>query len=136
MASPSYETARVRKLQVETALAEMDLAKARREYVSASDVQHVWADVLANMKSKLLSMPTILAPMLVDQKDASEIKTIIDKAVIDCLEELTSYDPQIEVAPDDGGSDAGSGEGSNPNAKTTAAPKRKRVGRPRKASIQ
>ena len=71
MASPSYETARVRKLQVETALAEMDLAKARREYVSASDVQHVWADVLANMKSKLLSMPTILAPMLVDLKDAS-----------------------------------------------------------------
>ena len=46
MASPSYETARVRKLQVETALAEMDLAKARREYVSASDVKHVWADVL------------------------------------------------------------------------------------------
>ena len=68
MASPSYETAMVRKLQVETALAEMDLAKARREYVSASDVQHVWADVLANMKSKLLSMPTILAPMLVDLK--------------------------------------------------------------------
>lgn len=136
MASPSYETARVRKLQVETALAEMELAKARREYVAASDVQHVWADVLANMKSKLLSMPTILAPMLVDQRDASEIKTIIDKAVIDCLEELTSYDPQIEVAPDDGGSDEGSGEGRDSNPKTTAAPKRKRVGRPRKASIQ
>ena len=136
MASPSYETARVRKLQVETALAEMDLAKARREYVAASDVQHVWADVLANMKSKLLSMPTILAPMLVDQRDASEIKEIIDKAVIDCLEELASYDPQIEVAPDDSGSDAGSGEGSDPNPKATAAPKRKRVGRPRKASIQ
>ena len=135
MASPSYETARVRKLQVETALAEMDLAKARREYVSASDVQHVWADVLANMKSKLLSMPTILAPMLVDLKDASEIKEIIDKSVIDCLEELTSYDPQIEVAPDDGGSDERGGEGSDSNAKTTAAPKRKRVGRPRKAAV-
>jgi len=136
MASPSYETARVRKLQVETALAEMDLAKARREYVSADDVRHVWADVLANMKSKLLSMPTILAPMLVDQKEASEIKEIIDKAVIDCLEELTSYDPQIEVAPDDGGSDEGSGAKRDPNPKTTTPTKRQRVGRPRKASIQ
>lgn len=136
MASPSYETARVRKLQVETALAEMDLAKARREYVASSDVQHVWADVLANMKSKLLSMPTILAPMLVDQKDASQIKEIIDRSVIDCLEELSSYDPQIEVAPDDGGSDEGSGEGRNSNAQATAAPKRKRVGRPRKAAIE
>lgn len=136
MASPSYETARVRKLQVETALAEMDLAKARREYVAAEDVQHVWADVLANMKSKLLSMPTILAPMLVDQKEASEIKEIIDKAVIDCLEELTSYDPQIEVAPDDGGSDEGSGAKRDPNPQTTTPTKRKRVGRPRKASIQ
>jgi len=136
MASPRYETARVRKLQVETALAEMDLAKARREYVSASDVQHVWADVLANMKSKLLSMPTILAPMLVDLKDASEIKEIIDKTVIDCLEELTSYDPQIEVAPDDGGSDEGSGENRDRNPKAATQTKRKPVGRPRKASIQ
>jgi hypothetical protein len=114
----------------------MELAKARREYVSASDVRHVWADVLANMKSKLLSMPTILAPMLVDLKDASEIKEIIDKSVVDCLEELTSYDPQIEVAPDDGGSDEGSGEKRNPDAKATTPPKRKRVGRPRKASVQ
>ena len=135
MASPSYETARVRKLQVETALAEMDLAKARREYVAASDVQHVWADVLANMKSKLLSMPTILAPMLVDQRDASEIKEIIDKAVIDCLEELASYDPQIEVAPDDSGSDEGSGAKRDPNPKPAAKTKRKPVGRPRKAAI-
>jgi len=135
MASPSYETARTRKLQVETALAEMELSKARREYVSASDVQHVWADVFANMKSKLLSMPTILAPMLVDQKDASQIKEIIDRSVVDCLEELTSYDPKIEVAPDDGGSDEGSGAERDSNPKATAKANRKRVGRPRKASI-
>jgi|TARA_R100000951_G_scaffold20623_2_gene17251 hypothetical protein len=135
MASPSYETARTRKLQVETALAEMELSKARREYVSASDVQHVWADVFANMKSKLLSMPTILAPMLVDQKDASQIKEIIDRSVVDCLEELTSYDPKIEVAPDDGGSDEGSGAERDSNPKATAKTNRKRVGRPRKASI-
>lgn len=135
MASPSYETARTRKLQVETALAEMELSKARREYVSASDVQHVWADVFANMKSKLLSMPTILAPMLVDQKDASQIKEIIDRSVVDCLEELTSYDPKIEVAPDDGGSDEGSSAERDPNPKATAKTNRKRVGRPRKASI-
>ena len=135
MASPSYETARTRKLQVETALAEMELSKARREYVSASDVQHVWADVFANMKSKLLSMPTILAPMLVDQKDASQIKEIIDRSVVDCLEELTSYDPKIEVAPDDGGSDEGSGAERDSNPKATAKTNRKRVGRPRKASV-
>ncbi len=135
MASPSYETARTRKLQIETALAEMELAKARREYVAASDVQHVWADVLANMKSRLLSMPTILAPMLVKQTEIGEIKDIIDRSVRDCLEELLTYDPKIDVAPDDGGSDERGGEGGDSNAKTTAAPKRKRVGRPRKAAV-
>lgn len=135
MASPSYETARTRKLQIETALAEMELAKARREYVAASDVQDVWANVLANMKSRLLSMPTILAPMLVKQTEIGEVRDIIDRAVRDCLEELASYDPKIEVAPDNDRSDEGSGEGGNSNPKPAAETKRKPVGRPRKASI-
>jgi len=135
MASPSYETARTRKLQIETALAEMELAKARREYVAASDVQDVWADVLANMKSRLLSMPTILAPMLVKQTEIGEVRDIIDKAVRDCLEELASYDPKIEVAPDNDRSNEGSGEGGNTNPKPAAKTKRKPVGRPRKAAI-
>ena len=39
MATPSFESARTRKMLVDAAIAEMELAKARKEYVAAEDVE-------------------------------------------------------------------------------------------------
>ena len=119
---------------VDAAIAEMELSKARREYVAAEDVEAVWSDVFANAKARLLSIPTTLAPMLRGQDDLGEIKEILEKAVFDCLEELASYDPKIDIAPRDDSGDAGTGEAIDLNAEATAEIKRKRVGRPRKTS--
>ena len=134
MATPSYETARTRKMLVDAAIAEMELAKARREYVSADDVESVWSDVFANAKARLLSIPSTLAPMLRGQTDLAEIKDILEKAVHDCLEELASYDPKIDVASRDEEGDAGSGAELDFDTPPTAAINRKRMGRPRKAT--
>jgi len=136
MATPSYESARTRKMLVDAAIAEMELAKARREYVAAEDVEAVWADVFANAKARLLSIPTTLAPMLLGQDDIAEIKDILEKAVHDCLEELAAYDPKIDIAPRDDSGDADAGEKLDFDTPPAAAIKRKRVGRPRKASIE
>ena len=134
MATPSYESARTRKMLVDAAIAEMELAKARREYVAAEDVEAVWADVFANAKARLLSMPATLAPMLLGQDDIAEIKDILEKAVHDCLEELAAYDPKFDIAPRDDSGDEGSGEKLDFDTPPAAAANRKRVGRPRKAS--
>ena len=134
MATPSFESARTRKMLVDAAIAEMELAKARKEYVAAEDVEAVWSDVFANAKARLLSIPSTLAPMLRGQTDLGEIKDILEKAVHDCLEELASYDPKIDVAPRDEGSTETGGAELDFDTPPAAATHRKRVGRPRKAS--
>jgi hypothetical protein len=134
MATPSFESARTRKMLVDAAIAEMELAKARKEYVAAEDVEAVWSDVFANAKARLLSIPSTLAPMLRGQTDLGEIKDILEKAVHDCLEELASYDPKIDIAPrDDEGVEADGAE-LDFDTPPAAAAHRKRVGRPRKAA--
>lgn len=134
MATPSFESARTRKMLVDAAIAEMELAKARREYVAADDVEAVWSDVFANAKARLLSIPSTLAPMLRGQTDLATIKDILEKAVHDCLEELSSYEPRIDIAPRDDSSDEGGGAELDFDTPPAAATKRKRVGRPRKAA--
>ena len=134
MATPSFESARTRKMLVDAAIAEMELAKARKEYVAAEDVEAVWSDVFANAKARLLSIPTTLAPMLRGQTDLGEIKDILEKAVHDCLEELASYDPKIDIAPRDEASTGGDGAELDFDIPPAAATHRKRVGRPRKAA--
>lgn len=134
MATPSFESARTRKMLVDAAIAEMELAKARKEYVAAEDVEALWSDVFANAKARLLSIPTTLAPMLRGQDDLGEIKEILEKAVHDCLEELASYDPKIDIAPRDDPGDDNGGEKLDLDTPPPAATKRKRVGRPRKTT--
>lgn len=134
MATPSFESARTRKMLVDAAIAEMELAKARKEYVAAEDVEAVWSDVFANAKARLLSIPSTLAPMLRGQTDLGEIKDILEKAVHDCLEELASYDPKIDITPGDAAGAGGDGAELDFDTPPAAAAHRQRVGRPRKAS--
>ena len=49
---------RIRKVAAEAQLAEMELAKARHEYVGVADVASAWSEVLSAVRGRLLSVPT------------------------------------------------------------------------------
>lgn len=128
-----YNAARARKMEADAQMAELELLKAKRELVAASDVQGAWVDVLSAMKAKLLSLPTKCAPLIATETEIGIIQDIIQGQIDEALNELSAYEPQqnagsAKVA--DGGSVA-----SDANTEATAKTKRGRVGRPRKATI-
>lgn len=128
----TYDQARTRKIAADAELAEMELAKARREFISVEDVRSAWQNVLSNMRARLLSMPSTVAPIVQHETNLGTVKDIIDGAIRECLEELSSYDP----GTDNRGTDRiGGGDPSiYVDPKTTAKTNSKRMGRPRKAT--
>ena len=54
---PDLNEERARKVAAEAQLAEMELAKARREFVAVADVASAWGEVLSAVRGRLLSMP-------------------------------------------------------------------------------
>lgn len=83
-------------------LAEIELAKRRNEVHEAEDVEAVMTDMLVNLRSQLLGIPTKMAPIL-----ANRDQGFVDKALTDEIQsrlaELSEYNPTVftEVSADE-----------------------------------
>lgn len=127
----SYDEARTRKVNAEAEIAELELAKVRGELVIAEDVVKAWDDVLAALKGKLLSIPTKAAPVVSAEPEAGSCQKILEDLINEALEELSNYEPRIDptaATPSQPSEEADTG------TQAAAAPKRKRVGRPKKTA--
>ena len=128
----TYDEARTRKVTAEAQISEIELEKIKGSLVAAADVVTAWENVLGAMKGKLLSLPTKAAPIVAAESDAGGCQQILEGILSEALEELSNYDPEVNagdtkrpvVAPEDGDLDS--------EAPTKV--KRKRVGRPKKAT--
>jgi hypothetical protein len=125
----SYDEARTRKVNAEAEIAELELAKVRGELVIAEDVVKAWDDVLSALKGKLLSIPTKAAPVVSAEPEAGSCQKILEDLINEALEELSNYEPRIDPTT---AASSQSPEEADTGTKAAAAPKRKRVGRPKK----
>lgn len=85
------------------ALAELELAKRRNEVHDAEDVQIVMVDMLTNLRSQLLGLPTKMAQQL-PERDAGYIDKALTKEIEERLSELSDYSPtmfNMEAAADE-----------------------------------
>lgn len=116
------EKARLTKMQADKA--EMEVHELSGELVKVTDVLHEWQNILADVKGKLLSIPSKLATIVIDVDDPAQAQELIDSYVREALQELANYEGKSKRQ-----TDTGEGDESPP-----AAPKAnsKRVGRPRK----
>ena len=128
----TYDQARTRRVNAEAQIAELELAKVKGELVVAEDVVKAWEDILGAIKGKLLSIPSKAAPIVASENDAGKCQIICEDLINEALEELSNYDPKINATR--ARSTAGSSEDSDTDAQAPATPKRKSVGRPRKAA--
>jgi hypothetical protein len=119
-------------LAAEAQLAEMELAKARHEYVGVADVAGAWGEVLSAVRGRLLSMPTTLATIVANENEVARCQEIIERHVHEALTELSGYEPGIDAGRFNGA--AGNGDRGNDGATAAAQAKRRPVGRPRKAA--
>lgn len=75
-------------------LAELELARQRGKVHAASDVEAVMTDMLTNLRSNLLALPTKLAGTLA-QRDQAYIAGVLEAEIEDRLTELSDYSPEL-----------------------------------------
>jgi phage terminase Nu1 subunit (DNA packaging protein) len=109
----SYEEHRARLTAAKADVAEISAAIAKGQAHDAGAVEAVWTDMLMNARSKLLALPTRLAPKLRKANDLAVVKDILETAITEALNELAAYDParvtneylsthRVDVAPASG----------------------------------
>lgn len=121
----SYDEARTRKMNADAEIAELELAKIRGTLCLTEDVVKAWETVLHACRAKFLSLPSKMAPVLANVSDTAVIKDHLEGAVREALDELSNYQPNVDVAK------AGSAplpDGPQPE------PEKRKVGRPRKTA--
>lgn len=78
-------------------IAELKLAKMQRSAYDARTVELVLTEMLSNLRTQLLGLPSKLAPILEDLKK-EKIYGILSKEIEEKLLELSEYDPEMFAA--------------------------------------
>ena len=69
-------------------MAELELEKERGNLLPVKYVERQWGNLVLNCKSKLLSIPSKLAPVLANETDINISKNIIEQSINEALIEL------------------------------------------------
>ncbi|MHC4276880.1 MAG: hypothetical protein ACYSWY_10005 [Planctomycetota bacterium] len=76
---------------------EIELARAREELISVDLVNETWEKIVYACRSRLLVIPTKLAPLVFTSKTIPEVKEVIQDAIYEALTELA----QLEIVVED-----------------------------------
>ncbi|MCL2593479.1 MAG: hypothetical protein FWD82_08970 [Defluviitaleaceae bacterium] len=83
------------KLRRETALAELkelELAKIKGELHTSEAIEKEFGNMLTRIRVSLLAIPLGVAPLLLEQTDATVISQILEERLYRCLNEIINYD--------------------------------------------
>lgn len=79
-------------LKVQKEKAELELAVMKEQYMKIDEIEFIWSNMVVSFRSKILSMPSKLAPMLTnDTSQIAKIKTILEDEVHDALLEMSKH---------------------------------------------
>lgn len=79
--------------RVKRHISELKLQTMKGELHKAEDVKRVMSDMLTSFKTRMMNIPSKVAPSLEDRK-AGYIKESITKEITEALNELKEYDPR------------------------------------------
>lgn len=122
--SKSLTEQRQRLAKLKADREEMELARDRGRLIDAELAMRLWGDVVVNIRARLLTVPTKLAPLTVGLKSVMEAKELLTKETHGICNELATPD-LISKAIESrmGGNRRGAG-----NISSTANTQRKRMG--------
>lgn len=98
----SFDEVRARKTAAEAELVEIELKERRNSLVPVSDVIDAWLELIAACKSRMLSMPAKLAPVVAVEDNPAICKRIIEEQTLEALDELARWIEQNAFATDAG----------------------------------
>lgn len=89
----AYGAHRARLTGAKADIAEIEAEAMKGRFHEAGAVEAVWTDMLMNARSKLLAIPSRLAPKLRKETKLPVVKDILEAAIVEALAELSNYDP-------------------------------------------
>lgn len=96
----NYEDEHAKHEMVKRQIAEITLAKIKGDIHEADDVRRVMEHMLSNFRARLMNIPTKIAPVLLARDNINVIQSMIDKEIIEVLEELSDYNPEVFLSED------------------------------------
>lgn len=85
------EEGKRRKMAAEAGLAELELLKEQGQVVDIALVAEEVGEQLSNFRAKMLSIPSKVAGQVYTAKDMKEIKSILDDAIYEALNEISGF---------------------------------------------
>ncbi len=117
----NYEQARARKMQAEAALAEIDLELKSGSVAPLDVILDVMASEYATVRTRLGSLPGVLAPRL-DPVRATQFQPVIADVVDDILKELSADERIAANGAEAFGGSGGDAGGPPPDPEAGSAP--------------
>lgn len=88
---------RARLLKARADKAILEVKEKEAGLIDMDEVKIVWANHIVNAKTKLLSMPSKLAPILAEMDDPAEIQEEVKRLVYEILNDLAQDKPKRNV---------------------------------------
>ena len=85
----------IKRIQKDTELKGLKIKELRNQLHSANIIEKVMTSSLVNLKGRLLSLSNRLAPQLIALDNLGEIQEVIQDSIIEALEELSEYNPEM-----------------------------------------
>jgi len=89
---------RARLIKAQASLKELELSIKNGQMAPISGMVRVWESRIGGCRSKILGLPTRLAPLVVGCSNIAEVKTLLERHIHECLDEL-AIGPSV-VIPD------------------------------------
>ena len=105
--APDYAVERARYIRARADLAEMEANQRRGSLIAASDAGAAWVAMLALLRTRLLSLPDRLAPLVYETDSLAGTRDLLRGTLREALEDLASSDVQPDTddktgaSPDD-----------------------------------
>ena len=91
---------RARKTAAEAEIAELELLEKKGQLVPMSDIVDTWLEMVAACRTKMLSMPAKLAPVVAVEENPAICKRLVEEQIIEALDEIAKW-LEEEYEPDE-----------------------------------
>ena len=126
------EELRVRRLEVTTREAELNLAAREGKLLPATEGEETWGRHIAQVRSRLLAIPSKAAGLVLGVRDTKAIQRTLESEIHEALGELGRDGDVGAAAPDAAPVAAAAAADGKPVGRRRAAPQRRKQSRARK----
>jgi phage terminase Nu1 subunit (DNA packaging protein) len=90
-----YTTHRMRLTRAKADIMEMERSQMEEKLIPTNDIETSWLEATANMRAKMLSLPTKAAAEVFSAESISEVKNILKEQIYEALAELSNVEIHV-----------------------------------------